>query len=184
MVEAIREACDAADDAVLDLHMCVDRPGRYVAAMAAATGSKGRFIFQWEAMGNLAEAVQLASDVTAAGMRCGVSINPETDSEAIHGLLETGLADMVDVLAVRPGFGGQTFQESALVKLRQLRHWRDGHASRSSVQLLVDGGVNAETAARASDAGADILVAGTFLFRHPQGLQRGVDDLLSASAHK
>ena len=81
---------------------------------------------------------------------------------------------MVDILAVNPGFGGQPFQGLALDKVRQLCAWRDARA----FLIMVDGGINRETASFAIDAGADILVAGTFLFQHDKGLAAGVEDLL------
>ena len=188
MVKAIRKCCDEYDStfgkAVLDLHVCVDRPARYVGALAASGGS--RFIFQWEAMqgkddeARLASAVDLATKVKNSGMSCGVSINPSTELESIFPLLDTGLVDLVDVLAVEPGFGGQSFQDSALSKLRHLVRWRNNQ--QTNVILLVDGGVNAKTAPMIVAAGADILVAGTFLFRHPKSLATGVNELATITS--
>ncbi|CAB9501180.1 expressed unknown protein (Partial), partial [Seminavis robusta] len=184
MVQAIRRSCDNCDSqAVLDLHMCVERPLRYVQPMADAGGD--RFIFQWEAMGGsdtgaLQEAIQLAKAVISSGMQCGVSINPGTDVESIHPLLETGLVDLVDILAVEPGFGGQKFQPRALQKLRDLKEWRDQERDRRMFELLVDGGINEHTASSAVKAGAGILVAGTYLFKHPEGLRAGIEEISAA----
>lgn len=177
MVQDIRRSCPAAD-LVLDLHMCVDRPGRYVKVMAEAGAD--RFIFQWEAMQNLEDAIQLAELVQASRMRCGVSLNPATDLQAVYALLETGLVDLVDVLAVEPGFGGQKFQTRTLQKIEELRKWR--LKAGIDFVILVDGGINRETSPAAIEAGADILVAGTFLFKHPMGLPTGVEELLLASS--
>jgi ribulose-phosphate 3-epimerase len=160
-------------DVYLDLHMCVHRPRRYVSAMANAGAS--RFIFQWEAVKDVEEAIELAQEIVDAGMECGVSINPETPVENIYPLLErSSLVTAVDVLAVNPGFGGQNFQEGALEKMRQLSEWRSSHRD---VVILVDGGINSETAINSIAAGADILVAGTFLFQHPSGLATGIKEL-------
>jgi ribulose-phosphate 3-epimerase len=185
MVKAIRKCCDAYNSkAVLDLHVCVDRPARYVSAMAESGGS--RFIFQWEAMDSkddearVNSAVDLATNVLNSGMKCGVSINPHTGVELIYPLLDTGLVDLVDILAVEPGFGGQVFQDCVLSKVRDLVKWR--HDRQTDLILLVDGGINSETAPLVIEAGADILVAGTFLFRHPKGLKHGVRELRSSAS--
>mmetsp|Transcript_17887 Transcript_17887/g.26254 ORF Transcript_17887/g.26254 Transcript_17887/m.26254 type:complete len:249 (-) Transcript_17887:95-841(-) len=193
--QAIRRSCNSNNQTILDVHLCVDRPHRYVDAMASAGAD--RLIFQWEAVvitdpkddnkkeGSCAEkAIRLAKQVKDAGMMCGISINPSTDVEDIYALLQTGYVDLVDVLAVEPGFGGQRFQEGALTKLSKLRQWRDERHINSERQggapqlkLLVDGGINGETAPLAVEAGADILVAGTFLFQHPKGFNEGVAEL-------
>lgn len=185
MIKAIRQSCDDATAsggtrAVLDLHMCVDRPLRYVEPMAEAGAD--RFIFQWEAFAGEPEAQRieaalgLAHQVLNAGMKCGISINPNTNVEDIIPLLESRLIDMVDVLAVEPGFGGQSFQSRALAKLSMLRKWRaenDVH-----VLLMVDGGINENTSSKARSAGADVLVSGTFLFDHPVDISTGFRDIL------
>jgi ribulose-phosphate 3-epimerase len=181
MVEAIRRSCDSfktEERASLELHMCVDRPSRYVRPMADVGADA--FIFQLEAMESFEEASILAGSIVEAGMRCGVSIDPKTNVEKLYPVLETGLVDVVDVLAVEPGFGGQHFQEHVLQKIKALWEWRDARGL--SFDIMVDGGVNDNTARRIVDAGADVLVAGTFLFNHPEGLARGVLELLPNTA--
>lgn len=177
MVQDIRRSF-ITEKLALDLHMCVDRPERYVVTMAEAGAD--RFIFQWEAMVDHERAVQLAEEVQASGMRCGISLNPATDLQAVYPLLETGLIDLVDILAVEPGFGGQKFQEKALKKIEALKKWR--LEAGVDFAILVDGGINHDTAPAAIEAGADILVAGTFLFKHPMGLSTAVDELLQTSS--
>ena len=189
MVHGIRRACNKSrplglslekeEDVVLDLHMCVDRPERYVIPMADAGGT--RFIFQWEAMLEasdndddvdvydraLENAYQLAQKIIASGMKCGVSINPATTVSTIYPLLKTGMIDLVDILAVEAGFGGQSFQIQTIDKVHELIQFRTN--SGLQFQILVDGGINIETAPAVMNAGADILVAGTYLFQrsHP-----------------
>jgi len=134
-----------------------------------------RIIFQWEAMGNnngndggdelddaLSSAIAFARDITSLGMACGVSINPETDVATIFPLLDTGMLDLVDVLAVEPGFGGQQFNHVAIQKIESLRQYRDQSMRPRGIDLkiLVDGGINNSTSSAVIDAGADILVAG------------------------
>jgi ribulose-phosphate 3-epimerase len=174
MVQAIRQS---SGKATLDLHMCVDRPARYVNVMAECGGDC--FIFQWEAVSSLEEAVALARHVVSTGMSCGVSLNPETSVDEILPLLETNLINVVDVLAVEPGFGGQNFQPHVLSKIEHLVRWR--LESKLSFQIMIDGGVNMETAPDILDAGADVLVSGSFLFKHPHGIERGIQDLLQQS---
>ena len=188
MVAAIRRC---ASEAVLDLHMCVERPSRYVDPMKKAGGDT--FIFQWEAVtaeiegdtsgpSSLPEsteaAIQLAKQIVDTGMECGVSVNPSTDIQAIFPLLRSGLVSLVDVLAVEPGFGGQEFQSVVLQKIQRLRKFCEAEENRSTcanISIMVDGGINEKTAPLVSDA--DILVAGTFLFRHPVSLANGVNQL-------
>jgi ribulose-phosphate 3-epimerase len=140
MVDAIRRSCDSYQQeggpATLDLHMCVYRPARYVIPMAEAGAD--RFIFMWEAMvGNVEDAVQLARQIVDAGMKCGISLNPKTDVREIYPLLETGLLDVVDLLAVEPGFGGQQFQQDVLEKIQVLRQRIDQLSIK--LDIMVDG---------------------------------------------
>lgn len=176
----------------LDVHLCVDRPERYAIPMAEAGAT--RIIFQWEAMGGennhgddgntLSSAISFARTITSLGMKCGVSINPETPVKSIFPLLDSGLVDLVDVLAVEPGFGGQEFNKVAIPKIVMLRQYRDEKLRTSNgaeyvdVKILVDGGIHRGTSSLVRSAGADILVAGTALFRHPLGFEEAVNELL------
>jgi ribulose-phosphate 3-epimerase len=173
MVKAIRKC---SDEIILDLHMCVERPARYVTPMKEAGGSS--FIFQWEAMEDETEAIRLVQAVVDSGMDCGMSINPSTKVEEIFPLLKTGLVSIVDVLAVEPGFGGQKFQENARIKVESLIQFREENKD-ATFDIMVDGGINEQTAGKMR---ADILVAGSFLFNHPESLIEGVSSILGASA--
>jgi ribulose-phosphate 3-epimerase len=184
MVSAIRRSCDdrtsrdavgATPPAILDLHMCVERPRRYVAPMAEAGGD--RFVFQWEAMnGNTEAAIELAVEIRAAGMACGISINPKTSVGEIFPVLATNLVDLVDVLAVEPGFGGQVFQRRVLEKVRRLKEWRK--ENRVDFDIMVDGGINHESAGDALEAGANLLVSGSYLFNHKLGMTKAIETIL------
>lgn len=193
MVEAMRRCSE--DDTILDLHVCVERPARYVQAMKEAGGNT--FIFQWEAANggettaagkeeSLEAALEIARAVVESGMDCGISINPSTKVEEIYPLLKSGLIAVVDILAVEPGFGGQKFQESAVEKIKSLSEFRqssDAAAKNNndycSFEIMVDGGINKETAMRT--IAADILVAGTYLFNR-SNLKDGVDELHASFA--
>jgi ribulose-phosphate 3-epimerase len=177
MVVAIRRC---SKEAILDLHMCVDRPARYIEPMMKAGGNT--FIFQWEAVQDeenpTVSAVIIATSVVDHGMECGISINPLTMVEDIYPLLESGLITIVDVLSVEPGFGGQPFQDIAVEKIEKLVRFRqEKKSTKTEFKILVDGGINADTAGKSREA--DILVAGTFLFRH-NSLSTGIQQLISA----
>jgi len=184
MVKAMRSV---SNDIYLDVHLCVQDPHRFVEALADA--GTDRVVFQLEAMddcnhptddhgGDDDDALSLAKHIVSSGMHCGISLNPGTDVTRIYHLLETGLVNVVDLLAVEPGFGGQVFQESALQKIKTLHTWIEEHAE-LDIQIMVDGGINQQTAKRVRAAGATVLVAGSFLFRHPKSIAEGVQELLS-----
>ncbi|MED5565862.1 MAG: ribulose-phosphate 3-epimerase, partial [Pseudomonadota bacterium] len=102
-----------------------------------------------------------AQAIRAAGCRVGVSLNPATPLAALDHMLD--LVDLVLVMSVNPGFGGQSFITSQLEKISELRQLID--ASGRDIELEVDGGVNRETAAQVIAAGANVLVAGTATFK-------------------
>jgi ribulose-phosphate 3-epimerase len=97
--------------------------------------------------------------IRAAGVRAGVALNPATPAAAVSEVLD--LVDLICVMTVNPGFGGQKFIESQLPKIAELRRMIGGRA----IHLQVDGGVDAATAPRVAEAGADVLVAGSAVFR-------------------
>ncbi len=99
--------------------------------------------------------------IKALGKRAGISLNPSTPPEAVDYVLD--MVDLILVMSVNPGFGGQSFIDTTLDKIKTLRRRID--ASGRSIDLEVDGGINPDTAARAIAAGADVLVAGTAVFK-------------------
>jgi ribulose-phosphate 3-epimerase len=162
----------------LDLHMCVQNPSRFVPVLAQVAPGQ-TFVFQWEAVPTISEATALIESIAEYGMQCGISINPSTPVDVILPLLDTGLVSVVDILAVEPGFGGQTMQPSVLHKVARLRQWLDSRSNLANiVSIMVDGGVNTETAGAIKQAGADILVSGSFLFC--QDIARGMQSLLQS----
>ena len=139
----------------LDVHLMIDRPHRYVEEFVKS----GADIlgFHYEAGSDNAETLK---KIRSLGCKSCITIKPCTEPEAIFDLLE--LCDMVLVMSVEPGFGGQKFLPSALDKLSKLR---DECKRRGlDIELEVDGGINAETAPQAIKAGATVLVAGSFIF--------------------
>ena len=104
------------------------------------------------------------------GVQAGVALNPATPVESLREILPE--LDLVLVMTVNPGFGGQSFIPAALDKTRRMRDLMD--ATGAEARLEVDGGVSAANARALVEAGADVLVAGSAVFRHPDGAEAGV----------
>ena len=138
----------------LDVHLMIDRPHRYIKEFAAVSDILG---FHYESGSDVAETLK---EIRALGCKSCLTIKPCTAPEEIFEFLP--LCDMVLVMSVEPGFGGQSFMESALPKLTALR--AECERLGLDIDLEVDGGINAETAPLAVKAGANVLVAGSFLF--------------------
>ncbi len=138
----------------LDVHLMIDRPHRYVKEFAQVSDILG---FHYEAGSDVAETLK---EIKSYGVKTCLTIKPQTPPEAIFEFLP--LCDMVLVMSVEPGFGGQSFMPSALPKLEALR--KECHRQGLAVDLEVDGGINGETAELAVKAGANVLVAGSYLF--------------------
>lgn len=138
----------------LDVHLMIDRPHRYVEQFAEFADILG---FHYEAGSDNA---QLLRRIRELGCKSCITIKPATPAEEIFDLLP--LCDMVLVMSVEPGFGGQKFMPCALSKLSALS--TEAKRQGLKLDLEVDGGINDETAALAVSAGANVLVAGNFLF--------------------
>ena len=138
----------------LDVHLMIDRPHRYIKQFAEAADYLG---FHFEAGSNVAETLK---EIRSLGCKACLTIKPCTDPQEIFEFLP--LCDMVLVMSVEPGFGGQKFMPQALSKLTALREEITKRGL--DIMLEVDGGINAETAPQAVRAGADVLVAGNYVF--------------------
>lgn len=147
---------------VFDVHMMVTNPERYVDQVVKAGADV--VTVHVEATPHIHRALQL---IKAAGAKAGVVINPGTSVAAIEAVL--GQVDQVLVMTVNPGFGGQAFIPATLDKVRQLADLRQKQGY--SYLIEVDGGVNDKTAADCLAAGADILVAGSYVFGHSDPVQ-------------
>ena len=140
----------------LDVHLMIAPVDPYITAFAEAGADI--ITFHPEAGPHPHRTAQA---IRAAGCRVGVSLNPATPLAALDHMLD--LVDLVLVMSVNPGFGGQSFITSQLEKISELRQLID--ASGRDIELEVDGGVNRETAAQVITAGANVLVAGTATFK-------------------
>ena len=139
-----------------DTHLMLAEPHRYVEAFAKA-GSNLISIHIEPAYDHAATLARIRT----LGCQCGIVLNPGTPAGAIEALLP--LVDLVLVMTVQPGFGGQPFRRDMLPKLQQIDGWRRDR--RLSFRLEVDGGIDLATAAECRAAGADTFVAGTSFFR-------------------
>lgn len=140
---------------IFDVHLMIDEPERY--AMRFIDAGADILTFHLEACKNSAE---LLSDIRAQGVMAGISIKPGTPVEDIYPYLES--CDMVLVMTVEPGYGGQALIPETLEKVRKIR----AEIARRGLNTLiqVDGGINADNAREAIESGADILVAGSSVF--------------------
>lgn len=153
VVQAVRQVTALP----LDVHLMIEAPDRYVAAFAAAGADY--ITVHAEACVHLHRTIQA---VKAAGCRAGVALNPHTPLEVIRYVLSD--VDLVLLMTVNPGFGGQSFIPAVVPKIRKLARWLQKLGRREEVHVEVDGGINAQTAPLVKEAGADVLVAGSAVF--------------------
>lgn len=141
----------------LDCHLMIVHPEKYVERFAKA-GADIITVHYEACKDNLKEVLEL---IKSTGVKCGAVINPDTPVDKIKDVIL--LCDMVLVMSVFPGFGGQKFIPSALDKLREIRAIIN--ASGKEIDLEIDGGVTAENVAEIKAAGANVIVAGSAVFR-------------------
>jgi ribulose-phosphate 3-epimerase len=168
VVEAVRRATDLP----LDVHLMIEEPERYVADFAAAGAT--HITVHVEATRHLHRTIGLIAE---QGAQPGVTLNPGTPLCALTPVLAD--VALVLVMSVNPGFGGQKFIEASPERIRSIRRSIVEIGSRALVS--VDGGINATTAPLVLDAGADVLIAGSAVFQHPEGIGAGILHLRAAS---
>jgi len=151
VVEAVRRVTQLP----LDVHLMIEDPDQYLEAFAGA-GSTYLTVHP-EACYHVHRTIQAIKDL---GVKAGVSLNPATPLSALEWVLAD--VDLVLVMSVNPGFGGQTFIASAIPKIRDLKSMV--RSKNPDVVIAVDGGVNQETIRSVSEAGADAFVAGSAIF--------------------
>lgn len=139
----------------LDVHLMIVNPQNYIGAVRDV-GAALMNVHQ-EACVHLHRTICAIKD---AGMKAAVTLNPSTPVEMLEDVIDE--LDMVLLMSVNPGFGGQKFIENTLKKIRRLRAMIE--VSQSNALIEIDGGVNANTAPKLSEAGADVLVAGSYVF--------------------
>lgn len=157
----------------LDVHLMIDDPDRWAARYAELGAASVTFHFE-----AARDARRCVGDIQSTGARAAVAIKPDTPADAVMDLI--GEVDMVLVMTVEPGFGGQEFMPETLSKLTQLRAAADGAGT--ALWLQVDGGIDVETAPQAVSAGADTLVAGSAVFGMPDRAE-AIQTLRDACRH-
>ena len=156
----------------LDVHLMIERPERYVSAFADAGADL--LTVHPEATPHLHRVLQQIHDL---GLRAGVALNPATSECLLRYVLQD--VDLVLLMTVNPGFGGQSLIPEVLVKMRAVREMLD--AVGSAAWVSVDGGINAATAARAVAHGADTLVAGSAVYASAEGVAAAIHGLREAA---
>jgi len=141
---------------VFDVHLMITDPMFYAKAYIEAGADY--ITFHYEAVNNIK---QLIDHIKSFGARVGISVKPDTKIEVLEEFLKD--LDLVLVMSVEPGFGGQSFIDNALEKIRYLKQQKEVNDYQYLIE--VDGGINEKTAYLSKEAGADILVAGTYIFK-------------------
>lgn len=139
----------------LDVHLMITNPDQYINDFKIAGADI--LTVHYEACPHLHRTIQA---IKAAGMKAGVALNPHTPVDLLQDVIKD--LDLVLIMSVNPGFGGQSFINNAILKVEQTRNLINRCGSHSRIE--VDGGVNIETGAELVRAGADVLVAGSFVF--------------------
>ncbi len=147
VIKAIRNKTDL----VFDVHLMIDRPERYIEDFAKAGADI--IVVHAESTIHLHRVIQ---QIKATGKKAGVSLNPATPVDVLKYIIDD--LDMVLIMSVNPGFGGQKFIESSVQKIKDVR------AMSSSVDIQVDGGITDATIKKCIEAGANIFVAGSYVF--------------------
>jgi ribulose-phosphate 3-epimerase len=142
----------------LDVHLMIEHADHYVPRFLEAGANSITVHVEPEAKHDVA---QTLSAIRAAGCGAGLSLNPATPFETIEPYLAK--IDLLLVMTVHPGFGGQAFRPEMMEKVKHAKDWREAH--QATLHIEVDGGINAETAKLSIDNGANVLVAGTSIFR-------------------
>jgi ribulose-phosphate 3-epimerase len=160
---------------VLECHLMIEEPDRYLDAFAEAGADT--IIVHHEGAINLHRTVQR---IKALGKKAGVTINPATPASVLEEILPD--VDLVLVMTVNPGFGGQAFLTSTVGKLRRVRQMID--RMQPNAELEVDGGIEPHTAPIVVEAGARVLVAGSAVFSTPDGIAAAMKRLLTSAQQR
>ena len=165
---AIVKACKRVASIPLDVHLMISEPDKYAEAFAEAGAD--HILVHAEASDDLIASVER---IKALGCKAGVVIKPKTGVEAIEAVLPE--VSIVLVMSVEPGFGGQRFMPEVLPRVAQIRRLID--TQNLDCLIEIDGGIDASTIGQAYAAGVDVFVAGTSIYGHPEGIEKGLQHL-------
>jgi ribulose-phosphate 3-epimerase len=170
--QMVTATCRRITSLPLDVHLMVQQPEGMLKSFAEAGAD--HITVHVEAVEQLNQALQQIKDL---GCKAGMSLKPATPVDAIESAL--ALVDIVLVMSVEPGYGGQAFMPEALARVRELRQKLD--AANPDALIVIDGGIDAQTLAPAQEAGANVFVAGSSIYGHPDGVAAGIQALRDAS---
>lgn len=168
----ITDAVRGVTARTVDVHLMIERPERYIADFAEAGADC--ITVHAEASVHLHRTLQM---IRGLGKSAGVALNPSTPLSAIEDVLDE--IDLLVIMTVNPGFGGQAFIPRSVDKVARARAMIESHRP-GEIELEVDGGVSAKTAPALAAAGATVLVAGSAVFGHPAGPAAGLDAIREA----
>ncbi len=162
------QACKRATKLPIDAHLMISDPDQYLEVFAKAGANN--ITVHLETCPDLPRTIQ---KIKSLGCTAGVTLNPATPASALDSVLP--LVDLVLVMSVKPGYSGQSFMPEMISKVEEIRNKLN--ALRSKAYLEVDGGISAETLPLMYKAGANVFVAGSAVFGHPQGAGEGIKAL-------
>lgn len=166
------KAVSTVTDLPLDVHMMTVKPGAYIKELKEAGAS---IVTVHHDIADTQTVRDILKSIKEAGMKCAVSLRPKFSAEDL--LPFADLVDMVLIMTVEPGFGGQKFMSDMLPKIKRVRELLP------ECDVQVDGGINAETAALCADAGANIFVVGTASFK-ADSMKDAIDTIRSSAANE
>lgn len=146
-------------DMIFDVHLMISDPKKY--AIEFIKNGADYIVFHYEALSSEEEILELIDFVHANNTKVGISVKPNTDIKVLDPYLE--LIDMALVMSVEPGFGGQSFMTNSLDKIKYLKNKKEENDYKYLIE--VDGGVNEKTAPLVKEAGVEVIVAGTYVFK-------------------
>lgn len=164
----IVETCRRITNLPLDVHLMIESPGNMVEAFAKSGAD-----IQYVHVENSPNLHNLLSKIRSLGCRPGLVINPGTSALLLEPVLH--LVDVVLVMSVNPGFSGQSFIHEVTPKIAQIRRMMD--LVKPEAVIAVDGGLSAETLPEVLQAGAQVIIAASAVFKHPQGISAGMEAL-------
>jgi len=153
----------------LDVHLMIEKADHYVPRFVKAGANSITVHVESESQHDVPATLK---QIREAGCGVGLTLNPATPFEEVEPFL--GIIDLLLVMTVHPGFGGQAFRPEMMDKVKRARSWRESHNPKLHIE--VDGGINPETAAISTASGADVLVAGTSIF-HTQDYAKAIREL-------
>ena len=173
---AVTEAVRSATDLPVDVHLMINNPDQHLEAFADA-GADYLTVHQ-EACVHLHKTIDAIRDMN---VRPGITLNPATSIGTIEDIVD--YVDLVLVMSVNPGFGGQSFIPSSIERIKKLRDLI-GRRGLTGVELEVDGGINENTAPSVVNAGSGVLVAGSAIYGHPEGVAEAIRRLRLAASEE